>query len=59
MARYRLRYVTYPAEQLRHLPRSLRAAYDARIEDLERDPYVAGDYDERTAVTRPPSAVAR
>ncbi|MBV8540865.1 MAG: hypothetical protein JO063_13215 [Pseudonocardiales bacterium] len=46
MARYRLRYATYAAEQLRHMPRSLRAAFDVRVEDLERDPYVTGDYNE-------------
>ena len=46
MARYRLRYVTYAAEQRCHMPRSLRAAFDARIEDIERNPYVVGDYNE-------------
>ncbi|MEO7193331.1 MAG: hypothetical protein ABIZ05_00670 [Pseudonocardiaceae bacterium] len=46
MARYRLRYVTYAAEQLRYMPRSLHAAFAARIDDLERDPYAAGDYNE-------------
>ncbi|MCA1671143.1 MAG: hypothetical protein LC799_02685 [Actinobacteria bacterium] len=48
MARYRLRYVTHAAEQVRHLPSSLRTAYDARAEDLERHPYVAGDYHQST-----------
>jgi mRNA-degrading endonuclease RelE of RelBE toxin-antitoxin system len=48
MARYRVRYVSYAAEQMSQLPRSLRTAFDARVEDLKRDPYVAGDYDERT-----------
>jgi hypothetical protein len=47
MARYRVRYVSYAAEQLRQMPRSLRAALDAKVDDLERDPYAAGDYDER------------
>lgn len=48
MARYRVRYVSYAAEQLSQLPRSLRTAFDARVEDLKDDPYVAGDYDEAT-----------
>jgi hypothetical protein len=48
MARYRVRYVSYAAEQLSQLPRSLRTAFDARAEDLKQDPYVAGDYDKRT-----------
>lgn len=47
MARYRVRYVSHAAEQLRQMPRSLRVALDAKVEDLERDPYAAGDYDER------------
>ena len=48
MARYRVRYVSYAAEQLSQLPRSLRTAFDVEAEDLKRDPYVAGDYDEHT-----------
>ena len=39
MAQYRVRYVTYAAEQLAQLPRSMRAAFDAKVSDLERDPY--------------------
>ncbi|MGH3823369.1 MAG: type II toxin-antitoxin system RelE family toxin [Pseudonocardiaceae bacterium] len=48
MARYRIRYVSYADEQLNQLPRELRPAFDARVEDLKNDPYVVGDYDERT-----------
>jgi hypothetical protein len=48
MARYRIRYVSYAAEQLSQLPRSLSTAFGARIEDLKRGPYLAGDYDKRT-----------
>ncbi len=44
MARYRVRYVSYAAEQLSQLPRSFRITFEARVEDLKRDPYVAGDY---------------
>lgn len=47
MARYRVRYVSYAAEQMGQMPRSLRIALDAKVHDLERDPYVVGDYDER------------
>jgi len=47
MARYRLRYVTYATEQLRHLPPSLHTAYSALIEELVRDPHAAGKYNER------------
>lgn len=47
MARYRLRYVSHAAEQLRQMPRSLRVALDAKLSDLKGDPYVAGDYDEQ------------
>ncbi|MGH3764339.1 MAG: hypothetical protein ACRDTX_04205 [Pseudonocardiaceae bacterium] len=47
MARYRVRYVTYATEQLDQLPRSMRTAFDARVGDLERDPYVVGKYDKR------------
>ena len=46
MTRYRVRYVSYANEQLSRLPRSLRTAFDARVEDLQDDPYVAGDYNE-------------
>jgi hypothetical protein len=48
MARYRVRYVTYAAEQLRQLPRSLRTAFDVKVDDLERDPCVIGEHDEDT-----------
>ncbi len=47
MARYRVRYVSYAAEQLNQLLRSWRTSFDARVDDLKCDPYVAGDYDER------------
>ncbi|HET9256916.1 MAG TPA: hypothetical protein VFO16_17210 [Pseudonocardiaceae bacterium] len=47
MAQYRVRYVTYAAEQLDQLPRSMRTAFDARVGDLERDPYAVGKYDKR------------
>ncbi|MGH3870243.1 MAG: type II toxin-antitoxin system RelE family toxin [Pseudonocardiaceae bacterium] len=43
MARYRVRYVTHAADQLNQLPRSMQAAFDARVDDLKRDPYAAGD----------------
>ena len=46
MARYQVRYVTYAAEQLNQMPRSLRIAFDARIDDLERAPYIACSYDD-------------
>lgn len=48
MTWYRVRSASYAAEQLSQLPRSLRTAFDAKIADLKRDPYVAGDYNERT-----------
>ncbi len=48
MAQYRIRYVSHAEEQLRQLPRSLRTAFDAKIEDLKRGPTIAGDYNERT-----------
>jgi hypothetical protein len=48
MARYRIRYVTYAAEQLCQLPRLLRIAFDAKVDNLERDPYVIGEHDEDT-----------
>lgn len=48
MGPYRVRYVSYAAEQLRQLSQSVRLAFDARVQDLEREPYVAGDFDERT-----------
>ncbi|MGH3971990.1 MAG: type II toxin-antitoxin system RelE family toxin [Pseudonocardiaceae bacterium] len=48
MAQYRVRYVSYAAEQLSHLPRAPRAAFHAKIEELKRDPHAAGDYDEHT-----------
>lgn len=48
MARYRVRYADYAAEQLSRLPRSLRTEFDARVDDLARDPYTVGDYDEST-----------
>ncbi len=48
MARYRVRYVSYAAEQQSRLPRSLRTEFDASVEDLARDPYAVGRYDERT-----------
>ena len=31
------------------MPQSVRFAFDARVQDLEPDPYVAGDFDERTS----------
>ena len=46
MAQYLVRYVTYANEQLGQLPQSLRTAFDAKIEDLKEDLYVAGDYNE-------------
>lgn len=46
MGPYRVRYVSYAAEQLCQLPQSVRLAFDARVQDLERAPYVAGDFDE-------------
>lgn len=48
MARYRVRYVSYAAEQLDQLPPSLRTGFDARVDDLTHDPSLAGDYDQRT-----------
>lgn len=48
MARYRVRYVSYAAEQLGRLPRSVRAEFDGRLEDLARDPYAVSDYDKST-----------
>ncbi len=33
MGSYRVRYVSYADEQLRQLPRSLRVAFDARVQD--------------------------
>ena len=47
MARYRVRCVTEAANQRDHLPRSARTAFDARVVDLERDPYAVGKYDKR------------
>ncbi len=41
-----MRLFSYANEQLSQLPRSLRTAFDARVEDLQDDPYVAGDYNE-------------
>lgn len=38
MARYRVRYVSHAAE-LRQLPRSLHVAFDAKVDDLDRNPY--------------------
>jgi hypothetical protein len=46
MARSRVRYVSCTDEQLSQLPHSLRTAFDAKVEDLTRDPYVTGDYNE-------------
>jgi hypothetical protein len=46
MARYRVRYVSYADERLSRLSHSVRTAFDARVEDLKDDPYVAGDYNE-------------
>lgn len=40
-----MRYASYANEQLSQLPRPLRT-FDARVEDLKDDPYVAGDYNE-------------
>jgi hypothetical protein len=48
MAQYRVRYGSYAAEQLSRLPGSLRAEFDVRVEDLAREPYAVGDYDEST-----------
>ncbi|MGH3695933.1 MAG: hypothetical protein ACRDRX_18400 [Pseudonocardiaceae bacterium] len=48
MARYCVRYVSYAEEQLSRLPRALRTEFDARVEDLARDPYAVGDYDKGT-----------
>lgn len=48
MARYRVRYADYAAEQLSQLPRPMRTVFDARIADLKRAPDVVGDYDTRT-----------
>ncbi|MDQ3763513.1 MAG: hypothetical protein M3460_18355 [Actinomycetota bacterium] len=45
MAPYRVRYVTHAAEQRKQVPRSMHTAFDARMEDLERDPYAVGTYD--------------
>lgn len=47
LARYQVRYVSHAAEQLRQMPRSLRIVWEAKVEDLERAPDVAGDHDER------------
>ncbi|MDQ2884342.1 MAG: hypothetical protein M3Y48_25190 [Actinomycetota bacterium] len=47
MARYDVRYLTYAAEQLRQLPRSVRTTFDTSVDDLRRDPYLIGVYDKR------------
>jgi mRNA-degrading endonuclease RelE of RelBE toxin-antitoxin system len=46
MGRYRVRYVDYAGEQRRQLPPSVRTAFDAKIEDLKKDPYadIIGEY---------------
>lgn len=46
MARYQVRYVSYAAEQLCQLPGPLRVAFDVKLDELKRDPYIAGDYHE-------------
>jgi mRNA-degrading endonuclease RelE of RelBE toxin-antitoxin system len=43
MVRYLVRNVPYADEQLSQLSRSLRTAFDARVEDLKDDPYAVGD----------------
>jgi len=48
MVRYLVRNVSYADEQLSQLPRSLRTAFDARVEDLKDDPYAVGDPHEDT-----------
>ena len=45
MARYRVRYVTHAAQQRKQLPRSMHTAFDARVKELECDPYAVGTYD--------------
>jgi hypothetical protein len=47
MARYRVRYGDVAEEQRSQLPHSVRTVFEARIEDLRRDPYLVGDYDKR------------
>ncbi|MGH3853669.1 MAG: hypothetical protein ACRDR6_09235 [Pseudonocardiaceae bacterium] len=47
MARYRVRYVNLVTDQVDQLPGSMRTAFDARVGDLERDPYAVGKYDKR------------
>lgn len=46
MARYRVRYASYAAEQLHQLPPPLRIAFDAKVADLERAPYTADEHSE-------------
>ncbi|MCA1694034.1 MAG: hypothetical protein LC749_04505 [Actinobacteria bacterium] len=48
MVRYLVRNVSYADEQSSQLPRSLRTAFDARVEDLKDDPYAVGDPQEDT-----------
>jgi mRNA-degrading endonuclease RelE of RelBE toxin-antitoxin system len=48
MVRYLTRNVPYADEQLSQLPRSLRTAFDARVEDLKDDPYAVDDPHEGT-----------
>lgn len=47
MARYLVRYVDVADEQRSQLPHSVRTVFEARVEDLRRDPYLVGDYDKR------------
>lgn len=55
MGRYRVRYVDYAGEQRRQLPPSVRTAFDAKIENLKRDPYadIIGEYNGAEAVSPP------
>lgn len=48
MVRYLVRNVSYADEQLSQLPRCLRTAFDARVEDLKDNPYAVGDPREGT-----------